>query len=177
MVMYSACLLERCVALRVMMKICAPLPDQSNGPQYADGAPQKLAARLETGQIAAKVTGGERKRRISVRHELLCVLAEPVYGSARLSDLCFRSKTPLAVENLFLRNSSGSIRNAKSGLDGATGPARSTLVWPSRWFDWRNALAIVGPRTFISQHARVSDFSSIGNANPAGRGFRLTSNS
>jgi hypothetical protein len=29
-----------------------------------------------------------------------------------------------------------------------------TLVWLSRWFDWRNALAVVTPKTFIRWHRK-----------------------
>jgi len=28
-------------------------------------------------------------------------------------------------------------------------PTRLTLVWLSRWFDWRNVLTVVTPKTFI----------------------------
>ena len=34
-------------------------------------------------------------------------------------------------------------------------PTRLTLVWLSRWFDWRNALVIVRPKTFIGWHRKV----------------------
>jgi hypothetical protein len=51
-----------------------------------------------------------------------------------------------------------------------------TLLWLSRWFDWRSALTVVTPKTFIGWHRRASSFSGVGNANLAGRGFRLTSN-
>jgi putative transposase len=70
----------------------------------------------------------------------------------RLLVLSLRSKTSLAAENLFLRKQLSFYQERKirsRRIDNAT---RLTLVWLSRWFDWRNALAIVRPRTFIGWH-------------------------
>ncbi len=68
--------------------------------------------------------------------------------------LSLRSKTSLAAENLFLRKQLAFYqeRNIRSRrLDALT---RLTLVWLSQWFDWRNALAIVTPKTFIGWHRK-----------------------
>ena len=34
----------------------------------------------------------------------------------------------------------------------ATNATRFALVWLSRWFDWRQALAVVQPETFTRWH-------------------------
>jgi putative transposase len=63
--------------------------------------------------------------------------------------LSLRSKTSLAAENLFLRKQLGFYQERKIRPRRIDSPTRLTLVWLSRWFDWRNALAIVRPKTFI----------------------------
>jgi hypothetical protein len=40
----------------------------------------------------------------------------------------------------------------------ATTATRIAIVWLSRWFDWRQALAVVQPKTFIRWH-RLSEWS------------------
>jgi hypothetical protein len=51
-----------------------------------------------------------------------------------------------------------STRNGESSPAGISHPARLTLVWLSRWFDWRSALTVVTPRTFIAGHRRGFQF-------------------
>src|SRR5271169_3676974 len=68
--------------------------------------------------------------------------------------LSLRSKTSLAAENLFLRKQLGFCQERKIRPRRIDGPTRLTLVWLSRWFDWRNALAIVRPKTFIAWHRK-----------------------
>jgi len=65
-----------------------------------------------------------------------------------------RSKTSLAAENLFLRKQLGFYQERKIRPRRIDSPTRLTLVWLSRWFDWRNALAIVRPKTFIGWHRK-----------------------
>jgi putative transposase len=66
--------------------------------------------------------------------------------------LCLRPSTVLAAENLFLRKQLAfyQVRHVKPRR--ASHAARFTLVWLARWFDWRQALAIVQPDTFIRWH-------------------------
>jgi hypothetical protein len=90
--------------------------------------------------------------------------------------LSLRSKTSLAAENLFLRKQLGFYQERKIRPRRIDSPTRLALVWLSRWFDWRNALAIVRPKLSSVGTARASNFSGVGNANPAGHGFRWTSN-
>jgi putative transposase len=60
----------------------------------------------------------------------------------------------LAAENLFLRKQLAFYQERKTRSRQLDDPARLTLVWLSHWFDWRNALVIVRPRTFIGWHRR-----------------------
>jgi putative transposase len=73
----------------------------------------------------------------------------------RLLALSLRSKTSLAAENLFLRKQLGFYQERKIRPRRIDSITRLTLVWLSRWFDWRDALAIVRPKTFIGGHRRV----------------------
>jgi putative transposase len=75
--------------------------------------------------------------------DLLCLLA-----------LGLRSKTSLAAENLFLRKQLAFYQERKIRSRRLDDPTRLTLVWLSRWFDWRNALAIVAPKTFLGCHRK-----------------------
>jgi putative transposase len=80
---------------------------------------------------------------------LTCTLLKLVYDALSYLLLCLRPAPVLAAENLFLRKQLALYheRNVKPGR--ATNATRITLVWLGRWFDWRQALAIVQPETFI----------------------------
>ena len=95
----------------------------------------------------------------------------------RLFALGLRSKSSLAAENLFLRKQLTFYKERRIKPRRTDNPTRLTLVWLSRWFNWRNGLAVVTPKTFIGwQRKGASNFSGIGNANPAGHGFRRNCN-
>jgi hypothetical protein len=66
--------------------------------------------------------------------------------------LCLRPPTTLAAENLFLRKQLALYQERAVKPCCATNATRLTLVWLSRWFDWRQALAIVKPETFTRWH-------------------------
>jgi len=68
--------------------------------------------------------------------------------------LGLRSKTSLAAENLFLRKQPAFYQERKIKPRRTDNPTRLTLVWLSRWFDWRNALVVVTPKTFIGWHRK-----------------------
>ena len=68
----------------------------------------------------------------------------------RLFALGLRSKSSLAAENLFLRKQLAFYQERKIKPRRTDNPTRLTLVWLSRWFDWRNALTVVTPKTFTS---------------------------
>ena len=85
----------------------------------------------------------------------LCLGWLHLFGDVlRFLVLGVRSKTSLAAENLFLRKQLGFYQERKirpRRIDNAT---RLTLVWLSRWFEWRDALAIVRPKTLIGWHRK-----------------------
>ena len=89
------------------------------------------------------------------RMPLTCTLLRLLYEASYYLLLCLRPAPVLAAENLFLRKQLALYqeRNVKPGR--ATNATRITLVWLGRWFDWRQALAIVQPATFIRWHRHV----------------------
>ena len=66
--------------------------------------------------------------------------------------LCLRPSTALAAENLFLRKQLALYQEREVKPRRATNTMRLALVWLGRWFDWRQALAIVQPETFTRWH-------------------------
>ena len=68
--------------------------------------------------------------------------------------LGFRSRSSLAAENLFLRKQLAFYQERKVKPRRADNPTRLTLVLLSRWFNWRDALIVVRPRTLIAWHRK-----------------------
>jgi hypothetical protein len=66
--------------------------------------------------------------------------------SLRFLILGLRSRSSLAAENLSCANSSRSTRNAESDPPESPIQTRLTLLWLSRWFNWRSALTVVTPK-------------------------------
>ena len=66
--------------------------------------------------------------------------------------LGLRSRSSLAAEELFLRKQLGFYQERRIKPRRISQPTRVTLRWLSRWFDWRGALTVVTPRTFIGWH-------------------------
>ena len=66
--------------------------------------------------------------------------------------LCLRPSVALAAENLFLRKQLALYQERHVKPRRATNATRLALVWLSRWFSWRQALAVVQPDTFIRWH-------------------------
>jgi transposase InsO family protein len=58
----------------------------------------------------------------------------------------------LVAENLFLRKQLALYQERQVKPRRATDATRLALVWLGRWFDWRQALAIVQPETFTRWH-------------------------
>jgi putative transposase len=75
-----------------------------------------------------------------------------VLDAARFLRLCLRAPIPLAAENLFLRKQLAMYQERDVKPKRATNGTRFALVWLSRWFDWRQALAVVQPATFTRWH-------------------------
>jgi putative transposase len=68
--------------------------------------------------------------------------------------LGFRSKSSLAAENLFLRKQLAFYKDRGIRPRRTSRPMRLTPLWLSRWFNWRSALTVVTPRTFIAWHRK-----------------------
>jgi len=66
--------------------------------------------------------------------------------------LCLRPSAGLAAENLFLRKQLACYQERQVKSRRATDATRFALVWLSRWFNWRRALAVVQPATFLRWH-------------------------
>jgi putative transposase len=66
--------------------------------------------------------------------------------------LSLRSPAALAAENLFLRKQLALFQERHVKPRRTTAATRLALVWLARWFDWRQALAVVQPATFIRWH-------------------------
>jgi hypothetical protein len=91
--------------------------------------------------------------------------------------LTLRSKNSLAAENLFLRKQLAFYPERGIKPRRISHPTRLTLLWLSRCFDWRGALTVVTPRTFVLGTARASSFTGGESARLADRQFRRNSNS
>jgi len=61
--------------------------------------------------------------------------------------LGLRSRASLAAENLFLRKQLAFYQERTVKPRRADNPTRLTLVLLSRWFNWRDALTVIGPRS------------------------------
>ncbi|MGH7924331.1 MAG: hypothetical protein ACREQH_07060 [Candidatus Binatus sp.] len=68
--------------------------------------------------------------------------------------LGLRSRTSLAAENLFLRMQLAFYQERKVKPRRADNPTRRTLVRLSRWFNWRDAMIVVKPRTLVAWHRK-----------------------
>ena len=73
----------------------------------------------------------------------------------RFIQVTFRSRASLVAESLFLRKQLAFYRQRNIRPQRLTDSARLTLLFWARWFDWRNALVVVKPETFIAWHRRA----------------------
>ena len=83
---------------------------------------------------------------------LASVLLSLIVDAACYLGLCLRPRPILAAENLFLRKQLALYQERQVKPRRATHATRMALVWLSRWFEWRRALGIVKPETFIGWH-------------------------
>jgi transposase InsO family protein len=70
----------------------------------------------------------------------------------RFLQLCVRSRTALAAENLFLRKQMALYQERHVMPRRASNATRVALVWLAGWFEWRQVLAVVQPATFLRWH-------------------------
>jgi len=88
-----------------------------------------------------------------------CVLWLNLFADMfRFVILTLRSRSSLAAENLFLRKQLAFYQERKIRPRRTSHPTRLTLRWLSRWFDWRSALTVVTPKTFIGWHRKGFQF-------------------
>src|SRR5215471_13748390 len=80
--------------------------------------------------------------------QLTCTLLTLLVDAAHFLWLCLHSPTALAAENLCLRKQLALYQERHIKPRRATDATRLALVWLGRWFDWRQALAVVQPETF-----------------------------
>jgi putative transposase len=70
----------------------------------------------------------------------------------KLIQLLFSSRTALIAENLFLRKQLALFQERGCKSRRSTADIRTAMVLLSRFFDWREALVMVKPETFIKWH-------------------------
>lgn len=92
-------------------------------------------------------------RQLSVfLHHLLSTTHGLLAETLRFVQVTFRSRASLIAENLFLRKQLSFYRERNIKPQRLTDSARLTLLFWARWFNWRNAVMIVKPETFIGWH-------------------------
>jgi hypothetical protein len=84
--------------------------------------------------------------------QLTRALLTLLYDGLCFLGLCLRPSPGLAAENLFLRKQLALYQERQQAPRRATKATRLALVWLSRWFDWRQVLTIVQPKTFLQWH-------------------------
>ena len=84
--------------------------------------------------------------------QLTCMLLRLLVDAAHFLRLCRHSPAALAAENLFLRKQLALYQERQVTPRRATDATRLALLWLGRWFDWRQALAVVKPATFLRWH-------------------------
>jgi hypothetical protein len=77
----------------------------------------------------------------------------------------------LAAENLFLRKQLAFYQEHQIRPRRLTAAARFSLLFWSRFCDWRNALVIVKPETLIGWHRKGSSSSGSGSLDQGGHAF------
>jgi putative transposase len=87
--------------------------------------------------------------------QLTAMLLTLIVDAAQFLRLCWRSPAALAAENLFLRKQLAMYQERNVKPPRATAATRLVLVWLGRCFEWRQAWAVVQPKTFICWHRRA----------------------
>jgi hypothetical protein len=87
--------------------------------------------------------------------QLACTLLTLIVAGLRYLGFCLHSRSALAAENLFLRKQLALYQERHVKPRRATNATRIALVWLGRWFDWRPALTLVQPKTFIRWHRQA----------------------
>jgi putative transposase len=93
-------------------------------------------------------------RRLRNLMRFACLLLTLMCDAGRFLLLCLRPRPALAAENLCLRKQLALYQERHTNPRRASNATRLALVWLSRWYDWRQVLAIVQPETFIRWHRK-----------------------
>jgi putative transposase len=86
--------------------------------------------------------------------QLGCTWLTLPIDAVRFLRLCLRPPMALAAQNLFLRKQLTLYQERQIKPHRPTDAARFALTWLSRWCDWRQALIVVQPETFIHWHGQ-----------------------
>jgi len=84
--------------------------------------------------------------------QLVSTLCMLLVDASHILRLALRSRAVLAAENLFLRKQLALYKERHVTPKRATNGTHLALVWLARWFDWRQALCVVQPETFLRWH-------------------------
>jgi putative transposase len=87
--------------------------------------------------------------------QLATLLMAIARDALRFFGLCLRPSPRLAAENLFLRKQLALYQERTVRPRRTTVATRIVMVWLGRWFDWRQALAAVRPKTFLRWHRQA----------------------
>ena len=84
--------------------------------------------------------------------QLASMMLTLLVDTCRFLGLCLRPTPALAAENLYLRKQLALYEERQVKPRRTTNATRLAMVWLSHWFDWRSALRIVKPETFMRWH-------------------------
>jgi putative transposase len=91
-------------------------------------------------------------RRLRHLMQLTAMALTLIIDAARFCRLCLRPRAVLAAENLFLRKQLAMYQERHVKPPRAMPAIRMAMVWLAHGFDWRHALAVIKPETFIRWH-------------------------
>src|SRR5215831_5381455 len=84
--------------------------------------------------------------------QLTRILLPLLSDGLRFLGLCLCPSPALAAENLFLRKQLALYQERQQSPRRATTATRLALIWLGHWFDWRQVLTVVQPKTFLHWH-------------------------
>jgi putative transposase len=122
-------------------------------PHWTLGLPTGIIAKdYNLLSLGATFTIIRYPRRLHYLMRFARLLRTLLCDAGRFLLLCLRPSPALAAENLVLRKQLALYQERHVKPRRATNAMRIALVWLSHWFDWRSALRIVKPETFIHWH-------------------------
>ena len=91
----------------------------------------------------------QRSQDMAVMFRLATMLLTLVLDALCFLGLCVRLRLEPAAENLFLRKPLARYQEHHVRPRRTRDVIRIAMSWLGRWFDWRQALAVVQPKTFL----------------------------